>query len=558
MNTSSTYFTTTTNAHISTIQTEFSLYQHDSSYTDTERPTVCPLLKSPTAQHPEPKSHNGAQVDMLATSKHHATNRLSPPTSNGTFGVSPYILLTSIDDNHSPRGQRHRTDNDQRGTSSAWYSSLAKIPGNSLLRSQSDTLSRISGANNKQRYQPYDRPVPLQRYAQNSDELRPANFNDGSTSRQTNALPVNVPNKCTPAEIHHPSRDHSPTSPSRILVKANHYVPSLQNSFVDIPNHNRKLPPLKLDREVLRLPSLRLPYSYEATTPDSNDYYRRRHDGLLSRYQLPTLPTSSSFHPSRLAPNFRGFSDDRLPWRSSSNDFTRENLRDRDHPDARTTSRGLPVPVSASPVYETLLQFHDRFPIPVVSDISLRATYDTQARDCNFAHHETLCNAYENPNSPLHNNTCNDRVPKPSPNMRRTTASGSSPGGPNPDNSITITAKDAPARDGPHNETQPNGSTREPFGPDVPQSITTLPVSRPHMVGTSYSPPTSDDEEIDQLVEDKSQSAAVDAGYSRFQFMPGNTTSRTYKTIFYPGDKGPPSSPWNTRTTMYRRNLRIG
>ncbi len=32
------------------------------------------------------------------------------------------------------------------------------------------------------------------------------------------------------------------------------------------------------------------------------------------------------------------------------------------------------------------------------------------------------------------------------------------------------------------------------------------------MVGTSYSPPTSDDEEIDQLVEDKSQSAAVDAG----------------------------------------------
>ncbi len=245
--------------------------------------------------------------------KHHATNRLSPPTSNGTFGVSPYILLTSIDDNHSPRGQRHRTDNDQRGTSSAWYSSLAKIPGNSLLRSQSDTLSRISGANNKQRYQPYDRPVPLQRYAQNSDELRPANINDGSTSRQTNALPVNVPNKCTPAEIHHPSRDHSPTSPSRILVKANHYVPVFRTHSLTFPTITASYPHSNLiEKFFVYLPSA-YHIAMKLQLPDSNDYYRRRHDGLLSRYQLPTLPTSSSFHPSRLAPNFRGFSDDRLP-----------------------------------------------------------------------------------------------------------------------------------------------------------------------------------------------------------------------------------------------------
>ncbi|PBK79778.1 hypothetical protein ARMGADRAFT_1040549 [Armillaria gallica] len=99
-------------------------------------------------------------------------------------------------------------------------------------------------------------------------------------------------------------------------------------------------------------------------------------------------------------------------------------------------------------------------------------------------------------------------------------------------------ANDALARDGPYNEMQPNGSTYELFSPDGPQLITNLPVSKPHMVGTLYSPPTSDDEDIDQLVEDKPQSAPVNAGYSRFQFMPGNTTSQTYKMVFYPGDKG--------------------
>ncbi|PBL04198.1 hypothetical protein ARMGADRAFT_1070671 [Armillaria gallica] len=417
---------------------------------------------------------------MLATSRHHATNRLSPSTLNGTSSVSHHILLTSIDNTYSPRGQRHCAGNDQRSTSSTWYSSLAKIPGNSLLRSQSDTLSRISGVNNKQRYQPYNHPVPLQHYTQNSDELRPANFNDGSTSRQTNASPAYVPKKYTPAEIHHPSHNHDPTSPSHVLVKANHYIPRLHNSFVDIPNHNRKLPPLKLDREDLCLPSLHLPYSYEATTPDIADSFYQQF----------------------------------IPSRSSSNDFTWENLQNRDHPDTRTTSRGLPDPVSASPVYETPLWCHDRFSTSVVSDISLRATDDTQACDCDFTHHETLCNTYENPNPPLHNNTCNDKAPKPSPSMRRTTASRNLPDGPNPNNSITIMVNDTPARDGPHNEMQPNSSTREPFSPDRPQSITNLPVSRPHIVGTSYSPPTSDDEDIDQLVEDKPRSAPVDAGYS--------------------------------------------
>ncbi len=540
------------------IQTEFSLYQHNSSYADTEHPTICPLLKSPTAQHPEQKSHNSAQVDMLATSRHHATNQLSPLTSNGTSSVSHHILLTSIDNTYSPRGQHHCASNDQHGTSSTWYSSLAKIPGNSLLRSQSNMLSQISGVNNKQRYQPYNHPVLLQHYTQNSDKLWPVNFNDSSMSCQTNASLAHVPQKCTPAEIHHPSHNHNPTSPSHVLVKANHYIPRLHNSFVDIPNCNHKSPPLKLHREDLHLPSLCLPYSYEATTPDSNNYYRCRHNGLLIQYQLPTLPTNSSFRLSRLALNFHGFSSDHLPWRSSSNDFTQENLWNRDHPDTRTTFQRLPDPISASPVHKTPLQCHDRFSTSVMSNISLRVTDNMQACDCDFTHHETLCNAYKNPNPPLHNNTCNDKAPKPSPSMRCTTASGSLSGGPNPNNSITIMANNTLARNGPHNEMQPNSSTCKPFSPDRPQSITNLPVSRPHMVGTSYSPPTSDNEDIDQLVEDKPWSAPVNAGYSQFQFMPGNTTSWTYKMVFYPGDKGPPSSPWNTCTIMYRWNLRIG
>ncbi|KAK0462658.1 uncharacterized protein EV420DRAFT_1735533 [Desarmillaria tabescens] len=84
----------------------------------------------------------------------------------------------------------------------------------------------------------------------------------------------------------------------------------------------------------------------------------------------------------------------------------------------------------------------------------------------------------------------------------------------------------------------------------VVQPNAAVPVSEPlqsKVTGMSYSPPTSDDEEVDQLSEDKPKSGPVNTGYSQFQFMPGNTTSRTYKTVFYPGDdKALPSTSWNT------------
>ncbi|KAK0501956.1 hypothetical protein EDD18DRAFT_1100456 [Armillaria luteobubalina] len=60
-----------------------------------------------------------------------------------------------------------------------------------------------------------------------------------------------------------------------------------------------------------------------------------------------------------------------------------------------------------------------------------------------------------------------------------------------------------------------------------------LPVSTPsrsRASGMSYSYPSSGCEEVDQSSGDKSKSGPVDMGYRRVQFMPWNTTSRTYKT----------------------------
>ncbi|KAK0443463.1 hypothetical protein EV421DRAFT_518319 [Armillaria borealis] len=547
------------------VQTNFLPYQRDFSNTDTGRRMSRPFLRPHAPQHLERRSHNGARVEMNVMSGRHATNRPSPSTSSGSSGASDHILLPIIDDDYSPWRHPLPAGNDQRGASSTWRTSRAEISDSSLLHSHSDPSSQISDADLRQRYQPYTRPSPLPRYAQDSDELQPANFSDGLISPQTDTFQANHPEKYTLAGIHHHSRDYSPPSPVLTLNETDHRFLGLRDSLASIPNHHRRLPPLNLDREDRRLPSLRRPHRYETTPSDSED----RHEGLLSRYQLPTPPGNRSLHPSPLAPNFRGFSDDHRPWRSRSNYPPREVSRERDHRDVRATSRGLPTPISNSPVYKALLEDNypnDRIPASNVSDISLM-TGGTRSRNDGFTHHRVLHSAYEDSNPPLRNSSYNDRVSRPSPTEKYASASKSLP---SPINdlplhealfnlnhgnnrfqtsgvSTTLMASDAPVRDGPDNRIQSDGSAYDPSShPNVPQSISTLPVSSPQVAGMSYSPPTSDDEEVDQLVEDKPQSA----GYSRFQFMPGNTTSRTYKTVFYPGDKGPPSSPWNTRAML--------
>ncbi len=534
-----------------------------------------PFLRPHSPQHLERRSHNGARVEMNVMSGRHATNRLSPSTSSGSSGASDHILLPIVDDDHSPWRHPLPAGNDQRGASSTWCTSRAEISGSSLLHSHSDPSSRISDADNRQRYQPYTHPGPLLRYTQDSDKLRPAKFSGGLTSPQTGTFLANDPEKYTLAGIHHHSRDYSPPSPLLTLNETDHRFLGLRASLGNIPDHpdhHRRLPPLNLDREDLRSPSLRRPYRYEATSPDSEDY-RHRHEDLLGRYQLPT-PGNSPFHPSPLPPNFRGFSDGHRPWRLRSNYPPRQVSRERDHRDVRATSRGLPTPISNSPVYKPLLEDNypnDGIPTSNISDISLRTTDSTRARNDGFTNQSVLHSAYEDSNPPLQNSSYNDRVSRPSPTEKYAAASRSLP---TPINdlpmhealfdlnhgnkrfqtsgiSTTLTASDTPVCDGPHNRMQPDGSAYEPSShPNVPQPIATLPVSGPQVAGTSYSPPTSDDERVDQLVEDKPQSAPVDTGYSRFQFMPGNTTSRTYKTVFYPGDKGPPSSPWTTRAML--------
>ncbi|PBK83852.1 hypothetical protein ARMGADRAFT_620132 [Armillaria gallica] len=382
------------------IQTNFPPYQRGFSNTGTGRRMKRPFLRPHSPQHLERRSHNGARVEMNVMSGRQATNRPSPSTSSGSSGASDHILLPIVDDDYSPWHHLLPADNDQRGASSTWCTSRAEISGSSLLHSHSDASSRISDADNRQRYQPYSRPGPLLRYTQDSDELRPAKFSDGLTSPQTGTFLANDPEKYTLARIHRHSRDYSPPSPLLTLNEADHRFLGLRDSLANIPDHpdhQRRLSPLNLDREDLRSPSLRRSYRYEATSPDSEDY-RHRHEDLLSRYQLPTPPENSPFHPSPLPPNFRGFSDDHRPWRLRSNYPPREVSRERDHRDVRATSRGLPTPTSNSPVYKALLEDNypnDRIPVSNIADMSFRMTDGTQHMQRQviqtFTHREICC-----------------------------------------------------------------------------------------------------------------------------------------------------------------------
>ncbi|KAK0186644.1 hypothetical protein F5146DRAFT_1161928 [Armillaria mellea] len=542
------------------IQIDFFPYQRDFSNTDTGRRMSRPSLRPHASQHLERRSNNGARVEMNVMSGLHATTRPSLSTLSGSSGASDHSILPIVDEDYSPWHHPVPGGNGQRGASSTWRTSArAEISVRSLLHSHSDPSPRISDADNRQRYQPYTRPGPLLRCTQESDELQRGNFSDGLTSPQTDIFLANDAEKNALVGIHHRSRDYSPPSPVLTLNNADHHFLGFRDSLANIPDHRRRLPPLTLDHEDRRLSSRRRPHRYEATSPASEVH----REGLLNRYQLPTPPGNSPLHPSPLPPNFRGFSDDHRPWRSRYDCPPQEVSREWDHRDIRATPRDLPTPISNSPVYKALLE--DNYPNDRIAASNIADS--TRARSDGFTHHKGH-RTYENSGSPLRNSSYNDRVPRPSPNKKGATASGSLT---TPINdlsmcealfdshygnerfqasgvSIASMASDTPVRDGPHDRKQPGGSAYEPSSPpNIPQPIATLPVSGPKAAGTSYSPPTFDDEEVDQLVENKPQSAP---GYTRFQFMPGNTTSRTYKTVFYPSDKGPPISPWNARAML--------
>ncbi|KAK0199922.1 hypothetical protein DFS33DRAFT_1388221 [Desarmillaria ectypa] len=567
------------------VQIDFPPYQRDFSFTDTGHRMSRPFLRPHSPQPLERRARNGARVDMNVRSGRHATNRPSPSTSSGSSGTSDHIQLPIIDDDYSPWRHPPPAGDNQRGASLSWRSSPVEISGSSLLHSHSDLSSRISDADNRQRYQPYSRLGPLLRYTPDSDEQRPGNFRDGVTSPHTDTFVANDPEEYTMAGIHRNSRDYNPPSPVLDLNEGERRFLRPRDSFANLANHHRRLPPLTLDREDPRLPSIRRPHRYEATSP-GNESYRPHHEDLssLSRYQLPTPPGSSSLHPSPLAPNFRRFSDDHRPWRSSLTYHPREAPRERDHRDVRATSGGLPTPISDSPVYKALLNddypnLNDKIFTSNTPDISSRMAYGTRVRNDGYTHNRVLRSAYKDSNQSLQTGSHSDRLFRPSPNEEYAVASGSLPSriddspmqealfdlnhGNNrfqtSGTSTTSTASDVSVRDGLHHRMQPDGSTHEERGRHiVPQPIAAVPVSAPlqfQVTGISYSPPTSDEEEVDQLVEDKPPTARVDTGYSRFQFMPGNTTSRTYKTVFYPGDKAPPSSPWNARAMLVLTDL---
>ncbi|KAK0450374.1 uncharacterized protein EV420DRAFT_1482881 [Desarmillaria tabescens] len=555
--------------HPSIAQMGFPPYQHDFSSTDTGRRTRYPFLEPHPPRSLERRTHNGAKVEMNVSSRRHAANRLSPTTSSDSSGASDHILLPPIDGDYSPWRHLPPAGSDQRGASSSWCSSPIEISGRSLLHSHSDRLSRVSDTDNRQRYQPYSRPRPLLRYTQVSDEQLPGNFRDDSTSPPGTLL-GNDPEENVMTGIHRRNSCHSNPPPPVLDVEGGRRSARLHDSFV---NRDRKLPPLVLDREDLRLPPVRRPYRYKATLPESEGY-RSRHEDLprLSRHQLPTPPGSSS---SPLAPNFRGFSDHHRPWRSSLIYQPREASRERDHHDVRATSGGLPTPVHDSPMDQALLD--DSYPNDRISTLIpffmlSRMTYGKRERNDGYTRDRVLRDAHEDSNQSLLNSSHNDKVFGSSTNKECAAASRSLPSpiddlpmneasfdlnhGNNRSRmsgtSTTSTASDASVRDSPRRRIQLDGAHEE--SGHVPQSIAAVPVSAPlqsQVIGMSYSPPTSDDEEVDQLSEDKPKSGPVNTGYSRFQFMPGNTTSRTYKTVFYPGDdKASPSTPWNSRAML--------
>ncbi|KAK0217039.1 hypothetical protein IW262DRAFT_1495824 [Armillaria fumosa] len=532
-----------------------------------------PFLRPHASQHLERRSNNGARVEDVMSGRYATTRpgRPLPSTSSGSAGASDHIILPIINDDYSQWHHPLSVDDGQRGASSTWSTSArAEISATSLLHSHSDPLSRISDSDNMQRYQPYTRPGSLPRYTQESDKLQPVKFSDSLTSPQTGTFLAKVPEKNAPG-IPHRSHDYSPPSPVLASNRADYRFLRLRDSLANILDYHRRLPPLNVDREGRRSPSLRRPHiRYRATSPDNED----RHEDILSRYQLPTPPRNSPLHPSPLPPNFRGFSDEYRPWRSRYNYPPREVSRERDHRDVRGTPRGLPTPISNSPVHIALLEdsySNDRIPASNIAGTSLEMADSTRARNDGFTHHKILHSAYEDPGSPPQNSSDGHKVFGPSQNKKIAASSRSlptpiridlpmreAPFDSNHSNerfqtlgvSTISMANDAPIRDGPHDGMQLlDGSAYEPPSPpNVPRPrIVTLPISGPQAASTSYGPPTSEDEEVDQLVEDNPHPAPV---YSRFQFMPGNTTSRTYKTIFYPNDKGPPISPWNTRVMM--------
>ncbi|KAK0495549.1 hypothetical protein EDD18DRAFT_245990 [Armillaria luteobubalina] len=535
------------------VQTDFPPCQPDFFNTDTGRRMSRPFLRPNASQHP----NNGARVEDIMSGRYATTRpgRPSPSTSGGFTGASDHITLPIINDDYSQWHCPLSGDNGQRGASSTWPTSAhPEISPTSLFHSHPDPLSRFSDSDNRKRYQPYTRPGLLRRYTRESDKLQPVKFSTSVTSPQT--FLAKGPEKNALGIPHH-NHEYSPPSPVLASIGANHRFLGLRDSLANTLDHHRRLPPLNVDREGRRSPFLRRPHiRYRATSPDIED----RHEDTLNRYQLPTPPENSPLHPSPLPPNFRGFSDDHRPWRSRYNYPPREVSRERDHRDVRGTPKGLPTPISNSPVHRTLLEDShsvDNIPPSNIADMSLGMADSTRARNDGFTRPKVLHSAFE------------DAVFGPSQNKKIAASSRSLPA---PINdlpirealfdsnhskerfqtsgvSTTSMTTDTPIHDSPHDGMQPpDGSVYEPPSPpNVPQPIVTLPISGPQAASTSYGLPTSDDEEVDQLAEDDPQPAPV---YSRFQFMPRNTTSRTYKTIFYPNDDGPPISPWNTRAMM--------
>ncbi|KAK0462659.1 uncharacterized protein EV420DRAFT_1735534 [Desarmillaria tabescens] len=399
-------------------------YQHVFSSTDTGHRTRYPFLEPHPRQSLGKRVHNGAEVEMNVRSRYHAVNRLSPSTSNGSSGASNHILLPPIDGDYSPWRHLSPTGDDQRGASSSWCSSPTEISGSSLLHSHSDRLSRVSNADNRQRYQPYFRSRPLLRYTQDSDKQLPENFRDNSTS-PPGMLLGNDPEENVMTRIHRHDSRHSSPPPHVLDMEGGRRSVRLHDSFV---NRDRKLPPLVLDREDLRLPPVHRPYRYEATSSE-NEGYRSLHEDFpsLSRHQLPTPPGSSS---SPLAPNFRGFSDHHRPWRSRPIHQPQEASREKDHRDVRGTSRDLPPPIYDSLMDEALSDDNypnDRISTSIPFYMLSRMTYGTQERNEGYTHDRVLHSAYEDSNQSLLNSSHSDKAFGPSTNKEYAAASRSLP-----------------------------------------------------------------------------------------------------------------------------------
>ncbi|KAK0491930.1 hypothetical protein EDD18DRAFT_1109343 [Armillaria luteobubalina] len=452
----------------------------------SEEPVSC-RTRSPSFE-PYPlssrrRTHKGALSGTTFGSRCHIIDRSSSFGSSGSFGTLDRALLSAVYCDDSQQRSLPPAGNERHGASSSLY---AEPSDSSLHPPRSYPWLRASDTDNMRRHL-YYRPKPLQRYVHIGDESLPWMFHDSSTSPLAAVPPAIASDEDMSAGNQRRNGCYSgpPVSVSDV-VEGSCRTARLHDSFI---NRDRRLPPLIFNCEVYPLP----------THVSHDDVFL-----TLSPHQLPTTPGSGS---TSLVPNFHGFSDHCRHWRSSAICRPCDAPQEREDHDVK----------AASGVQPTL--DNDGLSDQPLSNGSHSDNIFHLPDDTHAASIKPSSGSFEDlpTNGALID--LNRRSSKP-----RTSGM-----------TVTSIVIDASLGDSAHHRMRFAG-IHEESGSMSYSIAEVLPVSTPsrsQVSGMSYSYPSSGCEEVDQLSGDKSKLGPVDMGYCRVQFMPWNTTSRTYKMLIF-------------------------